>query len=63
MWINAISKVARKKGIAISELLKRQREVNANLTYSSERLKSRLKKKDAFEGLSTRELYFRRPMD
>ena len=63
MWINAMSKVARKKEITISELLRQQREVNANLTYSSERLKSRLKKKDAFEGLSTRELYFRRPMD
>jgi len=57
MWINAMSKVARKKGITISELLKQQREVNANLTYLSERLK------DAFEGLSKRELYFRRPMD
>ena len=63
MWINAMSKVARKKGIAISELLKEQREANAKLTYPSDRVKNHFKKKDAFEGLSTRELYFRRPTD
>ena len=63
MWINAMSKVARKKGITISELLKEQREANTKLTYPSDRVKNHSKKKDAFEGLSTRELYFRRPMD
>lgn len=63
MWINAMSKVARKKGITISELLKEQREANANITYPSKRVKNHSKIKDAFEGLSTRELYCRRPMD
>jgi hypothetical protein len=63
MWINAMSRVARRKGITVSELLKQRREANANITYPSERVKNHSKKKDAFEGLSTRDLYCRRPMD
>ena len=63
MWINAMSRVARRKGITIPELLKQQRENSPNLTSLPKPLKSRSKKVDPFEGLSTRELYFRRPMD
>ena len=63
MWINAMSRVARQKGITIPELLKHQREKNPNRTSRTKTLKSRSRKADPFEGLSTRELYFRRPMD
>ena len=63
MWINAMSRVARRKEISIPELLKQQRENSPNLTSLPKPLKSRPKKVDPFEGLSTRELYCRRPMD
>ena len=63
MWINAMSRVGRRKGITIPELLKQQRENNPNLTILPKPLKSRPKKVDPFEGVSTRELYCRRPMD
>ena len=63
MWINAMSRVARRKGITIPELLKHQREKSPNRTSRTTTLKSRSKKADPFEGLSTRELYCRRPMD
>ena len=63
MWINAMSRIARQKGITIPELLKQQREKSPNLTSHSKTLKFRSRKADPFEGLSTRELYCRRPMD
>ena len=62
MWINAMSKVARRNGLSIPELLKRQRENNPNLTYLQKRSKSFSKKADPFENLTTKELYYRRPM-
>ena len=40
MWINAMSKVARQKGITIPEFLKQQRENNPNLTSLPKPLKS-----------------------
>ena len=63
MWINAMSRVAKRNGLTIPELLKQQREQNANKSCRSKRSVSRPRKKDPFEGLSTSELYFRRPMD
>ncbi len=63
MWINAMSRVARRKGITIPELLKQQREKGPNLTSRSQTLKSRSRKADPFEGVTTRELYCRQPMD
>jgi len=53
MWINAMSRVAIRKGITVSELLKERREANANITYPSERVKNHFRRKDAFEGLIT----------
>ena len=63
MWINAMSRVAKRNGLTIPELLKQQRENSPNLTSPPKPMKSRPKKVDPFEGLSTRELYCRRPMD
>ena len=63
MWVNAMSRVARQKGITIPELLKQPREKSPSLTCLPKPLKSRPNKVNTFEGLSTRELYFRRPMD
>jgi hypothetical protein len=63
MWINAMSRVARKKGITIPELLKQQRNNNPNLSCLQKRSKSLPEQVDPFEGLTTRELYFCRPMD
>ena len=59
MWINAMSRVAKRNGLKIPELLKQQRENSPNLTSLPKLLKSRPKKVDPFEGLSTREMYFR----
>ncbi len=63
MWINAMSRVARRKGITIPELLKQQQGIGSKQSKPSKKFKRNLTKKDAFEGLSTRELYLRRPMD
>ena len=46
MWINAMSRVARRKGITIPELLKQQRKNSLNLTCLPKTLKSRNKKTD-----------------
>ena len=63
MWINAMSSVARRKGITIPDLLKQQQGIGSKQGKPSKGLERSPTKKDAFEGLSTRELYLRRPMD
>ena len=62
MWINAMSRVAKRNGLKIPELLKQQRKKSQNLNRLPKKFEVTPKKKDPFEGLSTRELYLVRPM-
>ena len=63
MWINAMSKVARRKGVTVSELLKQRQNNNPKQTYKLKKIEKRQIKKDPFEGMSSRDLYNWRPMD
>ena len=49
MWINAMSRVARRKGITIPDLLKQQQGIDSKQGKPSKRLERSPTKKDAFE--------------
>ena len=62
MFVNAMAETAAKEGLSIKQLLKRRRKEAEKLPLR-EQGKPRPKRRDSYEGLSTRELYMRRPMD
>jgi len=62
MFLNAMARVAAREGLTIQQLLERKsREAEKLLPRKLEKTKP--KGRNPFEGLSTRELYMRRPMD
>ncbi len=62
MFLNAMAKVAARKGMTIKQLLEHRRKEAEKLPPRKPG-KPKPKRRDPFEGLSTRELYMRRPMD
>ena len=62
MFLNAMARVAAKEGLTIKQPLERRRK-EAEKLPSKENGEAKAKRRDPFEGLSTRELYMRRPMD
>ena len=62
MFLNAMARVAAKEGLTIKQFLERRRK-EAEKLPPRKLGKSKPKRRDPFEGLSTRELYMRRPMD
>tara|TARA_Y100000591_G_C21530863_1_gene544073 strand:+ start:379 stop:567 length:189 start_codon:yes stop_codon:yes gene_type:complete len=62
MFLNAMARVAAREGLTIKQLLERKRGEVEKLPPGKQR-KSEPKRCDPFEGLSTRKLYMRRPMD
>ena len=62
MFLNAMAMVAAKEGLTIKKFLERRRE-EAEKLPPRKLGKPKSKRRDPFEGLSTRELYVRRPMD
>ena len=62
MFLNALAMVAAKEGLTIKQFLKRGRKEAEKLPPRKQG-KPKSKRRDSFEGLSTRELYMRRPMD
>lgn len=57
-----MARVAAKVGFTIKQLLERKRGEAEKLPPAKQG-KSKPKRREPFEGLSTRELYMRRPMD
>ena len=62
MFLNAMARVAAREGLTIKQLLERRRKESEKLPPRKQG-KPKPKRRDHFEGLSTRELYMRRPMD
>ena len=62
MFLNAMAQVAAREGLTIKQLLERRRKKTEKLPRKKQK-KPTLMKRDPFEGLSSRELYMRRPMD
>jgi len=62
MFLNAMARVAAREGLTIKQFLERRRTEAEKLPPRKLR-KPKSKRRDPFEGLSTRELYMRRPMD
>ena len=62
MFLNAMARVAAKEGLTIKQFLERKRKEAKKLPPRKQG-KLKPKGRDPFEGLSTRELYMRRPMD
>ena len=62
MFLNAMARVAAREGLTIKQLLERKSR-EAEKLFLMKRGKPKPKRRDPFEGLSTRELYMRRPMD
>ena len=62
MFLNAMARVATKEGATIKQLLERKRK-EAEKLLPRKLGKLQTKRPSPFEGLSTRELYMRRPMD
>jgi hypothetical protein len=62
VFLNAMARVAAKEGFTIKQLLERKRGEAEKLPPAKQG-KSKPKRREPFEGLSTRELYMRRPMD
>ena len=61
MFLNAMARVAAKEGLTTKQLLERRRKEPEKLPPKNREAKP--KGRDPFEGLSTQELYMRRPMD
>ena len=57
-----MARVAAKEGLTIKQFLERRRKEAEKLPPKNQG-KQEPKRRDPFEGLSTRELYMRRPMD
>ena len=63
-FINALTSYARRNKISPNEAYARANKTSASLAEQSiVRKKTTKTRKDPFAGLSTRELYMRRPMD
>ena len=62
MFLNAMARVAVKEGLTIKQFLELRRK-EAEKLPPRKLGKPKSKRRDPFEGLSTRELYMRRPMD
>ena len=62
MFLNAMAMVAAKEGLTIKQFLERRRK-KAEKSPPRKLGKPKSKRRNPFEGLSTRELYMRRPMD
>ena len=62
MFLNAMARVAAREGLTIKQFLERRRKEAEKLPPRKPG-KPKPKRRDPFEGLSTQELYMRRPMD
>ena len=62
MFLNAMAQVAAREELTIKQLLERRRKKTEKLPRKKLR-KPKPMRRDPFEGLSSRELYIRRPMD
>ena len=62
MFLNVMARVAAREGLSIKQLLERKSR-EAEKLPPRKLGKPEAKRRDPFKGLSTRELYMRRPMD
>jgi len=62
MFLNAVAKAAAREGITIKQLLERKRREAEKLPRRKIG-RPKPKRRDPFEGVSTRELYMCRPID
>ena len=62
MFLNAMARAAVREGLTIKQLLKRKSR-EAEKLLPRKRGKPKPKGRDPFEGLSTQQLFMRRPMD